>query len=157
MTLEQELAALGNMNPAQLRAEWRRVHRRETPPHSPDLMARAIAWKRQASLYGDLTSATRRTLDQLVRELGDGIVAGPLPSTLAPGTRLVRDWNGRTLHVLVTDSGFVFEHRHYRSLTQIARHVTGARWSGPRFFGLVKRNQGGVPSAKGKANGQAVA
>ena len=59
--------------------------------------------------------------------------------SLKPGTRLVRDWNGRTLNVLVCDEGFELDGRQYGSLTQIAHDVTGARWSGPRFFGLKKR------------------
>jgi hypothetical protein len=59
--------------------------------------------------------------------------------SLKAGTRLVRDWNGRTLNVLVCDEGFELDGRHYGSLTQIAHDVTGTRWSGPRFFGLKKR------------------
>ena len=57
----------------------------------------------------------------------------------SPGERVVREWNGRTLNVLVCDEGFELDGRQYGSLTQIAHDVTGARWSGPRFFGLKKR------------------
>ena len=57
-------------------------------------------------------------------------------SRLAPGTRLVREWNGKTHHVDVVDSGFVWNGASHRSLSAIAREITGARWSGPRFFGL---------------------
>jgi hypothetical protein len=56
---------------------------------------------------------------------------------LKPGTRLVRSWHGRTISVLVSEAGYVFEDRTYRSLSRIAREVTGAAWSGPRFFGLL--------------------
>ena len=55
---------------------------------------------------------------------------------LAPGTRLLREWNGRTHQVDVTDDGFVWNGETYRSLSAVARAITGARWSGPRFFGL---------------------
>jgi hypothetical protein len=55
--------------------------------------------------------------------------------TLTPGTRLIREWNGRTIAVEVRDDGFVWNDQSYRSLSQIAREVTGAHWSGPRFFG----------------------
>jgi hypothetical protein len=56
------------------------------------------------------------------------------------GTRLVREWNGRTITVEVSDSGFVHAGRSWRSLSEIARHVTGAHWSGPRFFGLTSHD-----------------
>jgi hypothetical protein len=59
-----------------------------------------------------------------------------------PGTRLVRQWRGRTFHVTVTDDGFVYDDRNYTSLSQIAQAITGTKWSGPRFFGLV----GGPPA-----------
>jgi hypothetical protein len=58
---------------------------------------------------------------------------------LRPGTRLVREWQGRQVDVLVTEDGFVWEERSYTSLSGIARAVTGAHWSGPRFFGIVRR------------------
>ncbi|WP_298016770.1 DUF2924 domain-containing protein [uncultured Parasphingopyxis sp.] len=138
--LDTRVAGLASMTPAQLRAEWRRTFRRETPPHSPDLLARAIAWRWQAKHYGDLSPPLRRRLDQMTSELdATGDIGAAAPSQLAIGTRLVREWNGKTIKVLVTDEGFQFEDRHYQSLSQIARHLTGAHWSGPRFFGLVKR------------------
>ncbi len=59
--------------------------------------------------------------------------------TLKPGVRLLREWGGRTHQVTVTDDGFDYGGKHYRSLSEIARTITGARWSGPRFFGLRKR------------------
>ena len=55
---------------------------------------------------------------------------------MKPGTRLVREWNGRTYHVEVVADGFVWNGRTHRSLSAIAREITGAQWSGPRFFGL---------------------
>jgi hypothetical protein len=60
---------------------------------------------------------------------------------LAPGTRLVREWNERTIKVTVLDAGYMFDDRHFTSLSQIARHVTGTQWSGPRFFGLRKNRK----------------
>lgn len=149
-SLEHRIAALGSMTPAQLRAEWRRVFRRETPPHSPDLLARAITWRWQAQQQGELTQAARRELDTLARQLDrTGSIEAVGPSKLSVGTRLVREWNGRTINVLITDDGYLFEDRCYRSLSQIARHVTGARWSGPRFFGLVGRRTESVAHGQG--------
>lgn len=67
--------------------------------------------------------------------------------SLKIGTRLVREWHGRTCHVTVLEEGFLFEDRRYASLTQIARAVTGANWSGPRFFGLRQRVRSGKEQA----------
>ena len=146
-SLGDSIDALGSMTPAQLRAEWWRVFRRETPPHSPDLLARAISWRWQAQQHGDLTLATRRELDSLARRLiQNGSIDAAGPSKPSVGTQLIREWNGRTIKVLITESGYLFDNRSYRSLSQIARHVTGARWSGPRFFGLVKHSTEQVAS-----------
>jgi Protein of unknown function (DUF2924) len=65
----------------------------------------------------------------------------PAEPRLKPGARLVREWRGRTHTVMALDDGFEFEGRLYRSLTQIAREITGAHWSGPRFFGLKDRKR----------------
>ena len=67
----------------------------------------------------------------------------PTPVELRPGTQLVREWHGRTHHVLMLEDGLMFEDRRYASLSQIAREITGAHWSGPRFFGLTSRRAGG--------------
>lgn len=81
----------------------------------------------------------------VVRELervaqGTGALSGLAPRpALMPGTRLIREWNGQTIAVEVTEVGFCWQDRHWRSLSQIARAVTGAHWSGPRFFGLTSR------------------
>ncbi len=63
--------------------------------------------------------------------------AQPAPR-LRPGTRLLRTWRGRTMSVTVLEDGFLFEDRRYTSLTEVAKAITGAHWSGPRFFGLAK-------------------
>lgn len=136
---QQQLHVLTSSTPAQLRAEWRRVFRKEAPPHSPDLMIRAIAWRLQSRTHGDLSRSTRQRLARLARQLdqrdGTGQITAP---PLAPGTRLVREWNERTIEVTVLEAGYMFDDRHFASLSQIARHVTGTQWSGPRFFSLSK-------------------
>jgi hypothetical protein len=72
-----------------------------------------------------------------------GRIAAPSAPRIKPGARLIREWHGRTHAVCVTDVGFEFEGATYRSLTKIAREITGTQWSGPRFFGLTK-----TPSAR---------
>ena len=141
-TAVKDMEALAAMSPAQLRAEWRRVFRKDAPPHSPDLLARAIAWRMQAKVQGDIPTSVRSRLLQLAAQLDkDGEISSVTAPTLSPGTRLLREWNGRTIEVTVVENGYLFEERLYTSLSQIAEHVTGTHWSGPRFFGLRSRRK----------------
>jgi Protein of unknown function (DUF2924) len=138
--LDQSLAALTTMPPAELRAAWRAQYRLPAPDIGPDLLRRGIAWRMQARVHGGLTVATRRAIDKcLVRLEKTGEVTHPRDVTIKAGTRLVRSWQGTTYHVLVLDDGFEHAGRRYASLSQIARAITGAQWSGPRFFGMRKR------------------
>lgn len=140
INLDDELASLATMTPSQLRALWRVQYRSPAPEIGPDLLRRGIAWRMQARVNVGLTVATRRAIDKCLARLEKtGQVASPRDLAIKSGTRLVRSWQGRTYHVLVLDDGFEHEGRRYESLSQIARAITGAHWSGPRFFGL--RNQ----------------
>ena len=143
-SLDQELAALAAMSSAQLREEWQRVMRSAPPAFSPDLLERAIAYELQARRHGGLAPAVQRALDRVGRQLArTGKVSPPRETRLKAGTRLSRDWHGRTHHVLVIDDGYLFEERRYRSLSQVAAAITGTAWSGPRFFGLKAREAAG--------------
>ena len=138
--LAQRIEALGRMSAAELRSVWRDTFKQAAPDISPDLMGRAISYRWQERQQGGLPVAAARDIARLTRVLlRTGTLEGADRLSLKPGTRLVRDWNGRTLNVLVCDEGFELDGRQYGSLTQIARDVTGARWSGPRFFGLKMR------------------
>lgn len=140
-SLSLELARLVAMKPAELRSRWREVYRNVAPDIGPDLLRRGIAYRLQERGQGSLTSSTRRDIERQIKRLGkDDGGAGSAPS-LKPGTRLVRSWHGKMHQVLVLDSGFEFDGRRYASLTQIAGDITGAHWSGPRFFGLVTRQR----------------
>jgi hypothetical protein len=115
-----------------------------------ELLARGISWKEQEKLHGGLPPALKRELDRLAKQLnqsGDLDVERQL--RLRAGTRLVRQWQGRTCHVTVLPDGFLFEDRRYASLSQIARSVTGTKWSGPRFFGLRQRSRAPALEAQG--------
>jgi Protein of unknown function (DUF2924) len=138
--LGNELAALPGMSAKQLRAAWRALRcGQPMAPSSRDLLIREIAYKMQERAHGGLAPAVKRRLRAMAEELkanGAGILAAaPL---LKPGTRLLREWGGRTHTVIVVDDGFEYDGDRYRSLTVIARRITGAHWSGPRFFGLRK-------------------
>ena len=169
--LADQLAALMQMTPADLRAEWRRVY--QTPPSprlTTDLLRRGIAYKLQERGHGSLPSHIARELDRLAkRKLSDLAAAAAATSAragegsahnavaprrieeprLRPGTRLVRSWQGRTDSVLVTEHGFVMDDREYPSLSRIAEAVTGTHWSGPRFFGLTRRGSAKLEAANG--------
>ncbi|MEO8453601.1 MAG: DUF2924 domain-containing protein [Sphingomicrobium sp.] len=139
-SLEQQLAELPGMPPAQLRAKWRECWRKPAPDIGPDLLRRGIAWKLQSRVHGDLPSYIKRELDRASEQLrrGEDLLTSSSPS-LKTGTRLVRQWQGRVHQVLVLDDGYEHDGRRFTSLTQIASTITGTHWSGPSFFGLKKR------------------
>ena len=133
------LARLETLDLSAMRHEWRRLYRAEPPRLSRDLMTRALAYRIQEIAFGGLSKATLRRLASLAAEFqSDGRIATPTQPRIKLGARLVREWHGRTHAVGVTEEGFEFEGKLYRSLTGIAREITGAAWSGPRFFGLAR-------------------
>jgi hypothetical protein len=101
-------------------------------PIGPDLMRRAIAWKRQVRVHGGLPPSARKVIEAAVTQLEQGGRVEPTALRLKPGTRLVRRWQRKTYHVLVLEDGVEHGGRRYASLSQIARAITGAHWSGPR-------------------------
>ena len=138
--LAQKLAALADMKPPALRDEWIRVHRSAPPAaFGPDLLARSLAYTLQEKSGGCLPGNIAREIRRGVIELGAASVSPDRPRPLQSGTRLSREWHGHTHHVHVVDRGFEYRDERYRSLTAIARQITGARWSGPRFFGQTSR------------------
>lgn len=121
----------------QLIDRWRGLLKAAPPAaFTPDLIARGIAWRMQEKELGGLAPDVQRKLTCG----GEGtprLRRTPARVSLRPGNRLVRRWRGRTYVVEVTDSGLVYEGVSFSSLTVIATKITGTRWSGPRFFGLV--------------------
>ena len=144
-----ELARLSALTIFELRGEWRRLYR--TPPPmrlSRDLLTRGITYKLRERLLGGLSEAIIRKLERLNTGLPENEARQSVPPiSLKSGTRLVREWRGVTHTVLVHADGFEWNGKHYRSLTIIAREITGAHWSGPRFFGLRKCAGGSVERA----------
>jgi Protein of unknown function (DUF2924) len=139
--LADRLAILTELSLADLRLEWRRLFRADPPRLSRDIMMRAIAYRLQEIAHGGASRATQRRLMTLAAQFETGGTIAPSPGPkIKPGSRLVREWHGRTHTVCVNDDGFEFQGKAYRSLTRIAHDITGARWSGPRFFGLTKRS-----------------
>lgn len=135
-SLDQQIDALRSLSTAKLREEWQRVWKEPAPRLGHDLLRRGLAWKLQEQKQGGLPKPVLRELKRLARLVERGRSLG-LERVAKPGTRLVRQWRGRTFHVSVVDDGFLFDDRRYASLSQIAQVITGTKWSGPRFFGLV--------------------
>jgi hypothetical protein len=138
--VEVEIAELTGRSTHDLRLAWRRLHRADPPLGlSRDLLIRALANQLQERTDGGASRALRRRLQKLTagsRKAGVPLDPGIVLKT---GTRLVRHWCGYAQTVLVREDGFEYEGQHYRSLTVIAERITGAHWSGLRFFGLTKR------------------
>jgi hypothetical protein len=134
--LDDDLGALAEMPPAQLRQRWAELEGSPAPALGATLLRRLLAQRLQERRYGGLSAIVRRELLRIAAGEASASPARPR-AQLTVGTRLVREWNGRTITVEVSDSGFAHAGRNWRSLSEIARHVTGAHWSGPRFFGLT--------------------
>lgn len=165
-----DLAALPRLTVGALRELWSIHLGRAEPPVQRRLLIRELAWRMQARVQGGLDHSTQRLLKAAMRDavrefarrrgVGDcASVYRPEPSPagdsaakrrvrvqsapeVAVGTRLVRVWNRRRHEVFALDDGtFRYEDRIFQSLSEVARAITGTRWSGPRFFGLTRRTQ----------------
>lgn len=128
-SIEVDYATLGDLGLEPLRAIWR--ERFGAPPaiRSPEILALMLAWRLQATREGGLDDELRRTIRRPA--------SAPVTSALTPGTRLTREWQGVRHEVVVEPDGrFRHQEELHRSLSQVARKITGSRWNGPRFFGL---------------------
>jgi len=136
----EQLDRLGRLGRGELREEWRRLCRSPPPNLSRDLLVRALAYRIQELAEGGLPRAIlRRLLPAGSAEQEGGTAPRTVELDLRPGAHLVREWHGRTHTVTVTETGFEHQGQHYRSLSTIARQITGTRWSGPRFFAPTRR------------------
>jgi hypothetical protein len=144
--VEREIVALDTLGTKALRQRLGELSKAEPPPKvGPGFLKRAIAYRLQELAFGGLKPHTRRLLQRLAaqmhaqRELASVSAASPAPRRriLSPGTRLLREWNGTTEVVEVIADGFVWRDRSYRTLSAVAVAITGTKWSGPKFFGLL--------------------
>ncbi len=128
----REIAGLCGLSRTDLVERWVGLH--GSPPlktMTQDLLARGIAYEMQVRQLGGLTAAERKALGALAQGRSN-----PSPEALKVGTRLYRSWRGVTQEVLVLERGYGWRGKSYASLSEVARAITGTRWSGPRFFGL---------------------
>jgi hypothetical protein len=129
-----EIARVESLGIDELRQEWRRLH--QTPPPnrlSRDILLRGITYKLQERAFGGLSKAALRKLRASAARRQ---ARRRPPVSFKPGTRLVREWHGQTHTVVILGEGVEWQGERYRSLSVVAREITGTRWSGPRFFGL---------------------
>jgi hypothetical protein len=143
-TLEADIAALSSASLQDLRAHWERLYG-QLPPKSlrRDLLIRAVAYQMQVKVYGGLSLAMKRQLREVALAVREGRFETAVPkSRIAAGTRLIRLWQGQTHTVYVHGDGFEWNGSRYRSLSTIAKAITGTNWNGWTFFG-VKRGKAG--------------
>jgi hypothetical protein len=141
-TIPARLAALKTTPTPELKAQWRDLFDSEAPPFNRRYLESRLGYRLQELAYGGLKPETVRRLERLGEELDGGdrkksrIRADAMPIA---GTRLIREWRGVEQVVTVTADGFEWQGRPYRSLSAIARAITGTRWNGWTFFGLRNR------------------
>ena len=137
-TCREALSRLSTLEIGELRQQWRALYKAEASPHlSRELLVRAVAYRMQEVALRGLGPARQRQLRQIAQQFKQtGAANTPPRPELKPGTRLIREWQGRTYDVLALDDGFSWQNTQYRSLSAIARKITGTAWSGPLFFGL---------------------
>lgn len=143
MSVEQRVAAIAAMSSVEKKAEWHRRMGTVAPAaFGSGLLARALAHELQVKACGGgLTKAELKRLAQLNRKderVRDGAAAGEVK----PGTWLSRTWHGEVHQVVVLEGSYEYRGARYRSLSEIARLITGTQWSGPRFFGLYSPRLG---------------
>ena len=130
------LGRLAELPPEDLKAEWARRFDASAPNLSPEQLRLGIGYKLQEQRLGGVSRGVRSVLRQVAARTGEGGTSKPLPRKLTPGTRLVRDWHGVGHTVIVLKSGFEYDSKCWKSLTAVAKAITGVHWNGPRFFGL---------------------
>jgi len=131
--LDEQLAALATVSLAQLRVRWTEVSDGPVPRVSAAILRLAIAYTLQEKVHGGLSRRASQRLEQIA-------FAKTRTTDAQPGMRLVREWQGK-LHVvtIAEDGAVLWNEKHWRSLSEVAREITGTRWSGPAFFGLKQK------------------
>ncbi len=141
--LAAEWKELGGLGTVELRQRWtRHFGMAPNPRISRELLVRGVAYRMQEEAHGGLGKSCRRHLTRLAEILREGgTLEGAQSRSFKPGTKLIREWKGKVHEVVIAGSTYIWAGQHYRSLSQIARAITGTRWSGPRFFGLEARQE----------------
>jgi hypothetical protein len=139
-TLEAEIARLPDLGLAELRARWTSLYGVPAPKFlRRKLLIRGIAYQMQVKLYGGLPEQTKRQLRAIAQAAREGSFNTALAEPrIKPGTKLIRTWKHGTHEVLVLADGFAWKGTRYRSLSTIAKTITGTSWNGWTFFGIKR-------------------
>lgn len=150
--LEAEIADLPTLSLAILRERWANLYGTPAPlTLRRDLLIRAVAYQLQVRAYGGLSASTKRKLRDIASAVRDGSFDATVTEPrVRPGTRLIRVWHGETHTVFVHEDGFEWNGSRYRSLSQIAKVVTGTQWNGWTFFGVKRARAGEGRDAGGR-------
>lgn len=146
--VEREIEALEALDTKALQQRWRDLYRTEPPPKIQSRLLRlAVAYRIQEKAFGGLKAAAKRQMREHLAAMrrgssGENTTTRRPSIRLAPGTQLVREWNGATVLVHVVEGGFSWKGATHKTLSAVAVAITGTKWSGPKFFGLVKSSQG---------------
>ena len=140
-SIAAKVAALPKTPTAALKQMWRDLYDQEPPSFSRSYLVSRLAYRIQELAYGGLKPSTRTKLDALADALDPKAARQRVLDRPVAGVQLVREWRGAEHTVTVLDDGFEWEGRRYRSLSQIARSITGTRWNGPAFFGFRSRKR----------------
>jgi hypothetical protein len=141
--VHEQLNSLPQMERAALQLLWVELFGKPPNPRlRRELLVMVLTYRVQEKAYGGLKPSTRKKLLAYAEGFTkDKEVVPKQVRATKPGTRIVREWGGKLHEVVVVDSGFTYDGQKYRSLSEIARQITGTRWSGPMFFGLKKRTK----------------
>jgi hypothetical protein len=140
-----QLAELDRFTPTEIKERWRALFGSEPPVYKRPFLIKRLAHRIQELAHGGLSEATRRRMDEILDDAGydengvfkkDKRIFRKSPTAPVAGTRLIREWNGESHEVTALRVGFEYQGRQYKSLSAIAREITGTRWNGPAFFGL---------------------
>ena len=135
--LAAEIAGVSKLDIDELRDRWKTTYGKAPSREiGRSFLTRAIAYRLQERAYGGLKPSTRRLLTRVAEETAPGSSKSPQTRKAQSGTILIREWQGTAHRVTMLDVGVSFNGKRYRSLSEVAREITGSRWSGPRFFGL---------------------
>ncbi len=143
-TVLKQIDELYHMTMIQLRQRWADLQGTAPGQLGRKYLIRRLAYRIQELAYGGLSRDARRELKAVAQGATPKTVAQAQrrrKTQLSPGTRLLRDWHGERYEVTVAEDGFIYNSKRYKSLSAVARAITGTHWGGYRFFGLVNRNR----------------
>jgi hypothetical protein len=133
---------------SQLQEKWLDLYGSEPPKYQKAFLVKRLSYRIQELFYGGLSETTTSTLKKVATEDAVAMVNEKIPTAkktknnLLAGTRLVRIWHESRYEVLVQENGFEYDGQNYRSLSAIAKKITGTHWNGKKFFGIETAKKG---------------